>query len=149
MGRLESEKMKILDLFKKSPFRPGPLQLDEKDQAQWAPMLVAHLELDKDFAEFSEDMQELSKKISASLRTFSDEGVLAAIPDRARTMNALHGNEYATQVQKQLKTVEYSDLFSFDRQQDAFIETSSAFKDQTAKNTTKLKEFLHDELKQT
>ena len=64
-------------------------------------------------------IQDIIKDISLSLRKFTDEGVLSAIPDRARTMNALHGNEYATQVQKLLKAVTFTELFTFEKQQDS------------------------------
>jgi ribosomal protein L17 len=142
--------MRILDILKRNPFKSGgPITLEEKEQDQWAQKLVAHLDLDKDFSQFQEEMQGLGEETTDSLRKFTDEGVLSAIPDRARTMNALHGNEYAQQVHKLLKSVQFTDLFSFEKQQDKFFETTSGFKDQTAKNTSVLKEFLHDELKET
>jgi hypothetical protein len=145
--------MRILDLLKrnipKNPFKSRELILDENEADKWPQQIVDHLGLDGEFTSFTADVDGIVKRIGASLRRFTDEGVLQAIPDRARTMNALHGNEYATQVQKLLKTAAFIDIFAFERQQDAYFEANSAFKDQTAKNVAVLREFMSDELKAT
>lgn len=140
--------MGILNFLKNS-FKQKELVLDEQHPDQWPKQLVEHLSLDSLFQEFQDQIQALIKDLNNSLKKFSDEGVLSAIPDRARTMNALHGKEYVTQVQKLLKAIQFSDLFTFEKEQATYLEANSAFKDQITKNTSVLREFMHEELKAT
>jgi hypothetical protein len=142
--------MRILDMLKKKAFiAPAQLTFDENEREGWPRQAIAHFGLDGEFATFAKEISDITDRIRETLRKFTDEGILSAIPDRARTMNALHGNEYANQTQKLLKSVAFSDLMTFDRQQDAFFEASSAYKDQIAKNASVLKEFMHEELHAT
>jgi len=142
--------MRILDLLRRNPFRQSrQLVLDEAAPSQWPQQLTQHLGLDSEYKAFIDTVAGLHKGVDDSLKRFTDEDILAAIPDRSRTMNALHGNEYATQVRKLLKTVEFTTLFDFEKQQEAYFEANSGFKDQTAKNVSVLREFMSDELKAT
>lgn len=142
--------MRILDLLKsKTLKRQRELVLDEGATQHWPMLLVEHAGLDREFKEFSERLAELKDRIGRSVKDFTDEDTLSAIPDRARTINAIHGKEYATQVHKLLKAAEFTDLFSFDQQQIAYLEAASAFKDMSSKHVSVLKEFMHDELKRT
>gem|GEM_PF-6972148 len=142
--------MRILDIIKKR-LSPGPrsLTLQPDCREEWSQQLSVFVGLDKEYAAFAAMMKDLSQRIDATLVSFTDDGLLSAIPERARTMNALHGNEYASQVRKLLATAHFSELFDFEKQQEIYFEANATFKDQTAKNVSALKEFMHDELKTT
>src|SRR5262245_1729348 len=120
--------MRILDLFE-GPLRHKQLVLEETALPLWPEQIVKHFELDDEFEQFAKDTQQLAEDLARELQKFTDEGALAAIPDRARTMNALHGKEYATQAQKLLKSAIFSDIFGFEKAQEAYFEANSAFKD--------------------
>jgi len=140
--------MKFLDLIK--PLRgTKQLVLEASNQSQWLPLIAEHIDATEIFHKFVEEYTAITKKIEHSLLAFSNEGILSAIPDRARTMNVLHGNEYALQVKKLLQATKFSDLWHFEAEQSVFFEAMSGHKDLVAKNISVLKEFMSDELKST
>ncbi len=138
--------MRILDLIRRA--KPNrTLVLDATATRQWPQQLVEHQGLDAEFRRFAEDIEETKASVIKTARQLTDEDVLAAIPDRARTMNALHGKEYSSRITKLMQHASFTDIFSFDKQQDVYFEAVNEFKDQTSKHTSVLKEFMHDELK--
>jgi hypothetical protein len=140
--------MRILDLLKRA--KPTKeLVLDDNAPVHWPQKLLEHRNLDDEFKAFVNHLNKLTEETRRSLQKFTNEDVLASIPDRARTMNALHGNEYVSQVNKLLATIQFSDIFTFEKQQDSYFEANSAFKSSSTKHANVLKEFLHDELKTT
>ena len=140
--------MRILDLLKRNLKQNKSLILDV-DISRWPEQLVSQFGIDEEFKRFQEQIEQLKPDITASLKAFTNEDILAAIPDRARTMNALHGKEYMNQVQRLLQIATFNNLFEFEQQQTAFFEHNNNFKDLTAKNISALKEFMHDEQKTT
>jgi hypothetical protein len=140
--------MRILDLLKRA--KPTKeLVLDGQAPTQWPQQLLEYRGIDEEFKTFTNRLNKHLEETRRSLLKFTNEDVLASVPDRARTMNALHGNEYVSQVNKLLATVQFNDLFAFEKQQDVYFEANSAFKGSSSKNANVLKEFLHDELKVT
>jgi hypothetical protein len=142
--------MRILDLFKGHTFAaPKALELDERGAENWPQQLVTHFGIDREFAGFAAAVESAKQATAQSLRPFTDEDTLSAVPERARTMSALHGHEFASQTNKLLAAATFTDLFLFEKQQDGYFEANSAYKGLTAKNIAALREFFSDELKAT
>lgn len=141
--------MRILDLFKSFKPKTHKLELDPALAQDWPEQLIAYLSIDKEFSNFQEIVAGIKQTAEQSLTKFTDDNSLEAVPERARTMSALHGQEFTAQTKKLLATVAFEDLFSFEKQQDAFLEANNNYKSLVTKNTSALREFFSDELKVT
>ena len=142
--------MRILDLFKShGPKAEKHLELDMAALDTWAVALAHHQGIDKAYADFIESVEREKAVLENALKPFTDENTLTAIPERARTMSALHGHELASQTRKLIATTAFdeNDIFGFEKLQDAYFEANSKYKDLTSKNAAALREFFNDELK--
>lgn len=142
--------MRILDLFKNhGPKAEKHLELDLAALDTWASALVHHQGIDKEYAAFIESIEREKTALENAIKPFTDESTLTAVPERARTMSALHGHELASQTRKLIATAMFdeNDIFGFEKAQDAYFEANSRYKDLTSKNAAALHEFFNDELK--
>ncbi len=141
--------MRILDLFKSFKPKTQKLELDPATAQEWPEQIIAHLGIDKEFSNFQENVADIKQHVEQSLTKFTDDNTLAAVPERARTMSALHGQEFTAQTRKLLATASFENPFNFEQGQDTFLEANNNYKTLVTKNTSALKEFFSDELKIT
>jgi hypothetical protein len=149
--------MGIFDMFRRRPFsQTTALFADRKEPVvlsgepiTWHDAFVQQAGLDRAFEDLRRDVQRIRPEIVQRLRGFTDESVLQAIPDRARTMNALHGKEYASKVNKFLTLAEFTSIVNFGKEQERFLDGLATLRDLQSKNVSILKEFMHDELQGT
>ncbi len=125
------------------------ITLDTNEMDEWASKLIAHFELKKKFKQFLEESQKTKDKLHDSLSPFKDEDVLSKIPERARTVSTLHGNEFVQQTEKLLEKAHFTDLYSFEEEHAEFLEAINEFRERTKKNASALEEFLGKQLKES
>ncbi len=123
----------------------SPLTLGD-DHSTWTAQTITHLKLDDAFQEFSTDTRRLVQEAATALGSLTDEKTIAALPERARTVNEIHAREYAQQARKVLDTAVFTELFRFEAEQQAFQEALQAFQDRSAKHTAALREQLGERL---
>lgn len=120
--------------------------LDATKPETWAQQLVEEFGLDAAFEEFQADVGEDLGNLERALAPFTDEQVLQAIPERARTINELHGREYAEQTRKLLRHAQFTGLYEAEGQISGFLSAAQEYRDLTGKNASALREFMHGEL---
>jgi len=120
------------------------LRTDELDQ--WTIKMIAASGLDDKFRSFLALVEDEKTEAGENAKKFSDEEALQAIPERARTVTAVHGNAYTEEVEKLVQQIVFSDIFTFEDDQFGFHQALDEFRNQTGKNTAALKEFMKKEV---
>ena len=136
---------KFGDAIKHTLDTSSALALDD-DHSTWTGKAVEHLKLDDTFRDFTGATRRIVKEAAIALDALTDEETIAALPERARTVNEIHASEYAQQARKVLEKAVFTELFRFDDEHREFLEAVQAFQDRVAKHAAALREHLGERL---
>lgn len=153
MGFLDTiKKLGDFPKRKKTPLADGPSEplpkiiLSASEQDFWPDQMVKAFEIDELFDEFLDRVKDESSEIREALEVLTKEDTIAKIPERARTINALHANEYVDQAKKLLNKSVFTNIYAFDDEHTTFQTAITAFRETTKRNVVALSEYLGVEL---
>jgi len=152
MGLIDRFNERVRDIGKfgatvrKSLEPTAPVLIFNDDRSSWAQSAVSHLKLDWEFAEFSERVAQHVQDAGRALEHLTSEKRIAEIPERARTVNQIHAQEYAQKARKVLITTKFVDLYQYDEDHQRFLQAVQEFRDSANRNVTALHEHLGTEL---
>ncbi len=117
-----------------------------EDRSSWAQSAVSHLKLDWEFAEFSDRVAQHVQDAGRALEHLTSEKRIQELPERARTVNQIHGQEYAQKARKVLIATKFDDLYRYDEDHQRFMQAMQEFRDGSNRNATALREHMGTEL---